>query len=159
MSFRDTIVVSLAVALATACVRHTGPEGGRVRGIGAGWESEPNVRSSQLTNRGAAVRIVESPSPGCTHIGYVTGVAKRPRPRPVGLSRAEWEATLPWSEADSDARNLAGAHGASELVIDARETQERRSEYEGTLTFRTYLLVHSRAFACAGPKLGALNGG
>jgi hypothetical protein len=159
MSFHDVVAASLAAMLATACVHHTGPEGGRVRGIGAGWESEPQVRSPQLTDRGATVRVVDSPSPGCTHIGYVTGVAKRPRPRQVGLSRAEWEATLPWTEADDDARNLAGAHGARELVIDAHETQERRSESEGTLSFRTYLLVHSRAFACAGTKLGGRDGG
>lgn len=153
MSRRDTArpfalaVVALAV---TACVQHAGPAGGQVRGVGAGWRTEPSVRSPTLTSRGAAVHIVASPSPGCAHVGYVTGVAKRLAPRPTGLSRAEWDAKLPWDDANNDARNLAGAHGAAELVIDARESQERRSEYIGSISFSTFLLVHTRAFRCTG---------
>lgn len=150
MSSRDlTALVAIVVAASTAaCVSHAGGAGGQMRGVGAGWESNPSVRSPALTARGTSVRIVAEPGPGCTHAGYVTGVARRLKPRPVGLSRPEWELTLPWSEAESDARNLAGAHGAAVLVIDGRETQERRSEYQGNLSFTTYVLVHARAFTC-----------
>ncbi len=148
-STRSTALAIIA-ALTTACVQHAGPAGGQLRGVGAGWRTEPSVRSPKLTAPGATVQVVAAPSAGCSHIGYVTGVAKRLAPRPTGLSRAEWDAKLPWDEANNDARNLAGAHGAAEIVVDAYETQERRSEYVGSIAFSTFVLVHSRAFRCSG---------
>ncbi|HEV8325183.1 MAG TPA: hypothetical protein VG389_26440 [Myxococcota bacterium] len=148
-------VLALAAAGGAGCLAPA-PKATEVRGVGHGVILFPLIRAPSLTPAGATVRVAEgTPPPGCVLIGVVTGAAGRDDPRPVGLSRAEAEAWLPRDAALADARNLASAHGAQVLVVDAHAVMELNRPSESTSwadAFRmSYYLVYARAFRCAAP--------
>ncbi len=126
------------LALALAACAHD-----EVRGTGM-IVVEPHPDAA-LSDAGRTVAVLDDrAAAACRHVGYVTGVATRRGIRLADQDRAQLVATLSRDGAITDARNLAGAHQADAIAIDADETWEtgRAVRY----------LVHARALRCHSAK-------
>jgi hypothetical protein len=133
--------IAIVVACGSAgCVRNS--ELADLRGVGPGWQAYVKDRAiPQLSPMGAAVAVLDpATAQTCRHLGDVTGVVTRRGLRPAGADRAGLIATLPRDAAIADARNLAAAHHADAIVIDADEAWETGRAIA--------LFVHGRALRC-----------
>jgi hypothetical protein len=142
---RDQLVAArlavLVLAVSTVgCVRHN--PAADFRGVGRGWVTSARERPDvPLSPAGANVAVLDPAAAlHCRHIGDVSGVVSRRGVRPAGADRAGAIATLSRESAIHDARNLAAAHQADAIVIDADELWET-----GRLLV---LFVHGRAVRC-----------
>jgi hypothetical protein len=136
---RSIVLVALAGCVADSDL-------GNWRGTGRGLYVAVEPRPDEaLTEAGRIVAVVDDrAAAACRHIGYVTGIATRRGIRLADQDRAQLVATLSRDGAISNARNLAAAHQADAIAIDADETWEtgRAVRY----------LVHARALRCHSAK-------
>jgi len=140
--FARSVVALVAIGwIASAgCVRNS--QVGDLRGFGRGWVvAVTPAPDPSLTQAGAAVAVIDATTArGCRPLGYVSGAATRRGIRPANADREQLIASVSREGAVTDARNRAGAHGATAIVVDADETWEtgRAVRY----------LVHGRALRC-----------